>query len=271
MELGRKFYIVKIPHLSEKTYINLSDLVVELYNHIYVNGITNLSLINIDSYFMSIHIANYKIMYNECLYMYNHENLIKVLSLYPEFMFIDSEIKKKFMDIQPKTFKNVLNTHIPQIKKNCGQTKTRKLVKKDVIPDEKFVTPKENPLNIDQELMTFESDKSSYILIKKDVAAGKYNIDEMHPCFILKYQIFEIMEMKGILNLNSNENLQDEYTKFYELYNECGEDEVSDASENDKIYVPHNYYYMTSEEKENFVKGFDISLQEFEEKYLNQD
>jgi hypothetical protein len=119
----------------------------------------------------------------------------------------------------------------------------------------------------------YESDKHSYSLIKNDIEKGLIKEEEIHPDFTVKYQIFKILELKGMVDLNSNNNIIEEYKKFDDIYQiTLLEDVYSTISEEDKIndiYIPHNYHYLTDDEKEEYAKKYQMTKQQLEDRYLS--
>ena len=151
---------------------------------------------------------------------------------------------------------------LDQNKKNIDNTKQEEL-------NEELDSKNE----INKKIRIFESDKRSYILMKNDIDSGIFKIEQMHPYFFLKYQIFKILDQRGKINLDSNNNIDQEYELFYELYAVCNEQEennMEDKKEVCKVYIPHNYHYMTSDKKEEHAKKYNMTRQYFEDKYINR-
>lgn len=157
--------------------------------------------------------------------------------------------------------------------------------------DENFEAKKENERNkkietrrANEKISIFMSDKKSYTMICNDLKDGIIKIDDIPQFFVLKYEIFKILENRGVINFDTNDNIDDEYDIFKTLFEECSDcvddpkyvplgiyrdDEFSRKSSNKKIYIPHNYQYMTKEEKEKYAKKYKMTLSQFENKYIN--
>ena len=123
-----------------------------------------------------------------------------------------------------------------------------------------------------QKLKIFDSDKRSYIKIRQDLEKNNISSDDIHPCFVLKYHIFKILDGRKSIDFTSNNNIRQELELFQTLYDEC--DENSDDDENDKnnipqkVYVPHNYNFMDDDKKEEYAKKYKMTRKQFENKYI---
>ena len=153
--------------------------------------------------------------------------------------------------------------------------------KKDRGFDEKFETKKETERTErieakrnNENLKVFTSDKKSYVLIKKDLENGSLKRENMNPYFVLKYQIFKILELRKSVDFTNDDNIVQEYELFTSLYDACDDNAKEDCSlinpkPIEKIYIPPNYQYMTKEKKEEYAKKYKMSLKQFEDKYIN--
>nr|QZX43313.1 hypothetical protein [Mimivirus sp.] len=79
--------------------------------------------------------------------------------------------------------------------------------------------------------------------------------------------IFKLLETRNCLNLSNDENIKEEYKLFNELYQLDNDDSPEDNIIS-KVYVPHNYHYMTISQKENHAKNYGLTIEEFENKFL---
>jgi hypothetical protein len=108
--------------------------------------------------------------------------------------------------------------------------------------------------------------------MKNDIEKGTLKQNQMHPYFVIKYQIFKILEQRGKINFSSNSNISQEYEIFNELQNVCNEKDEDDTKIDQsicKVYIPHNYHYMSQDKKEDHAKKYKMTLQQFEDKYIN--
>lgn len=134
-----------------------------------------------------------------------------------------------------------------------------------------------------EHLNVFKSDKKSYVQIKRDIDTGIFRRDQIHPLFTIKYQLFQILESRNKINFGSDGNINDEYEIFMDLYNACNED--NDCNDNNKcndhtkcgdhtnkcnIWVPIKYNYMSIQEKIDYAGKYNMTLDEFEKKYVNK-
>ncbi len=116
-----------------------------------------------------------------------------------------------------------------------------------------------------EKMNIFMSDKKVYIQLKKDIENGLFSKDNINPYYVMKYQIFRVLEERKSINFESDENIDNEYKIFTELYDACNEDE----DETVKVYIPHNYHYMTDLQKTEHAKKYKMTREQFEEKYVN--
>lgn len=121
-----------------------------------------------------------------------------------------------------------------------------------------------------EKLKIFESDKRSYIQIKKDIQNGLLLSSSINPYFMLKYEIFKVLEKRNCLDVNSNDNIYEEYDIFRSLYEECDETDADSCEEQPvKVYIPHNYQYMSTDKKEEYANKYKMTRHQFEDKYIN--
>ena len=135
---------------------------------------------------------------------------------------------------------------------------------------------KRNETN-NEKFKIFESDKRSYIQMKRDIDEGWLDKEHLNPAFVMKYQIFKILEARNSIDTASDQNISQEYEFFSSLYNECQVDDQDCAKDGcpleqpvkNKVYVPYNYHYMTNDKKEEYAKKYKLTRQQFEDMYLN--
>lgn len=126
-----------------------------------------------------------------------------------------------------------------------------------------------------ENLKVFVSDKKSYVLIKKDLEDGNLKRENMNPYFVVKYQIFKILDSRKSIDFTNDNNIKDEYTLYTTLLEACNDDNSNEdcslinPKPIAKVYIPHNYQYMTQDKKEEYAKKYKMSLKQFEDKYIN--
>lgn len=185
---------------------------------------------------------------------------------------IYKEKQKKLLEEKPKKIHDRKN-------KSRGEKNNSSVPTRDKNFDEIFELSKEierdkrvEQFRRNEKFKMFESDKGSYIKIKKDIDSGLIKASEVHPFFALKYQIFKLLESRKVINFSKNDNIVDEYKLFRELYEECDEDNQKNNKKCDpvkKVYIPHNYQYMTDTDKELYANKYNLTKTQFEEKYIN--
>lgn len=176
--------------------------------------------------------------------------------------------------------KNILEK--AQAAQDTSKKEEVKAVLKKAQFDEPFEEKKEKERNekiiqnrSNEKIRVFESDKKSYLQIKNDLEKGLLKREEMHPYFILKYPIFKVLEARNAINFTSNDNIVQEYNLFSDLHdydyeNDCPKSEVKPVNTNvSKVYVPHNYNYMTIEQQEKHAAKYRMTRKQFEEKYVS--
>src|SRR5581483_8177583 len=142
-------------------------------------------------------------------------------------------------------------------------------VKPDPVPKEITITM--SPNTNDENLNIFASDKKSYVKIKFDVENGFLKKDQIHPLFVIKYQIFQILESRGVINFLSDEQIKTEYDIYITLYDACKEENEDNEDKEKKasVWIPPNYHYLTDEKKEEYATKYKMNRAEFEDKYIN--
>jgi hypothetical protein len=108
---------------------------------------------------------------------------------------------------------------------------------------------------------TYKTNKKIY----KDIK-NKLDETDVHPIFLVNYQIFKIMEAKKIISFEDDSNVDNEFIE-YEQINDVV-DQLLDEDVESIVYVPHNYHFMTQEEKKAHVDKYNISLEKFEKEYV---
>lgn len=244
-----------------------------LYRFIFNEKNVILSNIKVVCYYMDIPYTTFNIVYNKGIHLCVENNCLRIASLYPEFEVLDTKLagilgKNNYTNLDDKRI-NIKSSQ--NLKENIHS----KFDEMEHANDNKISfsnTKNEIASRIDQ-IKKFESDKYSYSLIKNDMEKGLTDEEKIHPDFMVKYQIFKILESRKTIDLNTNKNIVDEYSKFIDMYqayleNEC--DNKLEISPQKNVYVPHNYNYLVEEEKEQYAKKYQMSRQQFENEYVNK-
>jgi len=182
---------------------------------------------------------------------------------------------------------NTLNKDIKVVPKVSRQFDEAFELKKEEVRNQKLEQFRRN-----EKFNTFESDKKSYLQLKKDIENGLIKSTEIHPYFILRYHIFKVLELRGAINFTNSDHILTEYNLFTDLYEAYEEDNDQDTrsaslatdtidttntepcvrckpAKSIKPYIPHNYKYMTDSNKEAYAKKYKMSRREFEDKYAS--
>lgn len=278
-------------------YDSLEDAIINIYQLLNYDTKTDFDNILLNIVYYHNIVTTFYLMYKEgSLFLHNDDNFIKISSMYPQFLSLDNIFK---MD-KPKLSNNLnKNNKLNTPQKKSDNHRHQSLLKKSVTPlvntkpvnldadnkvssteksfDENFELLKEKQrcdrINHNKNIEKFKvfyNDKVAYTLVKNDIETGLLHNDNINPAFVLKYKIFKILESRDNINFNDDDNITEEYNLFNELYDVCLEnEEEEEIKEIKKIYIPHNYYYMTNDKKEEHAKKYKMTMKEFEDKYIN--
>lgn len=263
-------------------FTSLAEMVGILYQKLHFHKQINFSKdIVIQQLYKNVAIAVYHLnIYRNTLVMYNENNHIQITSLFPEYMAVDQAFIKQYgKNNEPHLSEKNNHTYLcnacptanePRKKirhqslfdkaKQAEQSKKESIKINNSPPMEKHIENENN-----QKFRVFQSDKRSYVQIKQDIDAGQLKRDDINPAFILKYQIFKLLDERGSIDFTSDAKIKEEYDIFYELYQVCLENDDDDScvKEPNNVYIPHNWNYMTDEQKEAYVKKCKMTLPEF--------
>lgn len=126
-----------------------------------------------------------------------------------------------------------------------------------------------NDMQPKEKIRIFESDKTCYTKIKHDIEKGSIKIENINPCFKVKYLVFKVLESRNSINFTNNDNINAEFDLFNTLYDECNKNSQEKCCSKQKIYIPHNYQYMSNDKKEEYARKYKMTLKQFEDKYIN--
>ncbi|AVL94629.1 hypothetical protein ma243 [Moumouvirus australiensis] len=229
----------------------------------------------ITKYYMNHAILYFKLKYETGLIMYNENNIIRICDFFPEFTPMDKIIESLYFGsvctknnysqkpISIKT-KKISQEKKPRNHKFLDKGKKEFLVL-DTFNKNSTVNKENSVIEDNKDLILFKSDKNSYKLIKNDIDKGILDSKDINMFFADKFTVFKLLETRNCLDLENNDNIKTEYELFKELY----EPEENIISEEENIYVPYNYHYISEQEKKNHAKKYGMSVEEFENKYVN--
>jgi hypothetical protein len=111
----------------------------------------------------------------------------------------------------------------------------------------------------------YEANKRAYYMMTDDIKKGDLLEEKISPLFRDKYPIYRFMDEKGLLDQD------DEYETFLRLFNELYPEDEEETSKDD--WIPHNYHYLTDEQREKYknskLKHKD-EIEEFIEKNVEK-
>jgi hypothetical protein len=131
-------------------------------------------------------------------------------------------------------------------------------------------------LKPNESLRIFESDKKSYLLMKLDINNGILKANEINSYFYDKYQIFKILDSRNAIKFNNNDDIKNEYKLFLDMFECCDElaenvnvkaTEINPPDNKADIYIPHNYKYMTNDQKNTYAKKYKMTAHDLD-KYI---
>ena len=135
---------------------------------------------------------------------------------------------------------------------------------------------------VDKKLANFIYDKNSYIKMREDILNGDFECDDMNPIFFEKYETFELLLSKHLINLDNNDNIEKEFNNFENyleqiksILNEdldttqnnniiISNDNVGISNNNNNgIYIPNNFNEMNKMEQIRYAEKFNMTLENF--------
>ncbi|MEM0354233.1 MAG: hypothetical protein QXW79_01490 [Thermoplasmata archaeon] len=239
--------IIDTQTTHQERYSSILDIITPLYKYLF-DSIKFCSQsepkfhfpeVKIIIYYYNLPVSIFNVSFDNGVVLYNSDNKIKLSSISPQHAALDILITKIFEECS-QGVSNIENLETNTIE---------------------FCDRKVN--NIRDELKVFESDKRSYVLIKKDVEEGKITEDEINLFFVPKYQIFRILESRGVINFLNNNKLDEEYRHFKVLYDACKDDESNSREQKVVPYIPHNFQYLSEQEKKSYVEKYHMTMEEF--------
>lgn len=292
-QLHKHHYIINSHNpLITRTVYNLQNAVAHIYKSLLSVHSEEWANIELVHYYMNIPIVTFNVDFEKTLILKNAENKICTTSIYPEFTQFDILLLNKIGKQKYQHKNAIINDRpaqiLPIVKNNntgiankITSENTKNAFHKRFLENIKSNTTEKNkPLDIqtihqnnnqnenninNPKLRLFSSDKKAYYKVKKDIDNGIISAEEINPLFTLKYQILRVIDNRKILNLDNDDNITKEYDIFMEIHDEYLNDN-NIATE--KVYIPHNYHYMSKEKKEEHAKKYRMSLRQFEDKYI---
>lgn len=285
-------YLCPVDFVSNEYFCQLDSAIDYLYQFMHYNKEFKLSDICLVCYQASIPINTFYIKYENGLILFNDDNQIHVTALYPEKTAIDHAISRSNT---PTQFNAPKQSNAPQQSSTIAQPKTTEKrsrhqhiynraknmkpvvsTKKDNEVNEVIEQPikvvdvsVKNVDNMHTQKRVFSSDKYSYQKIKNDIDEDRMDPDDINPCFVLKYDILKVLDSRGKIEFDNDDNIDQEYDDFMMLYQLYLEDIANDDDNNtDDVYIPHNYNYLSLEKQTEHAAKYNMTHEEFENKYI---
>lgn len=270
---------VLVDHGNEHgVYYQLPQLIISLYQYL-IKNFNRLPETKVSIYYNNVYIDELKLTYQKNLVLYNDNNYISAPVICPEAYVLDVILGSKI----PRSQKNSQDRRISRLPEKQGKQEReegknmltrikRKFNGQEEVKEQIEELPRTDREPDEQEmiykkLMFFKNDKKAYFEIRNDIERGTLKWDDINPYFLLKYQIFRILEFRGAIKLG-NDNIEQEYQEFTQLHDVCQENNYECLS-TETVYIPHNYQYLSDYEKEEYAAKYHLTRQELEDRYIN--
>lgn len=246
--------IIKKTTAYATQYLSLGQLLPDLYCGIFHKNNKPCDT-EVVLYYNNIPVTRLSVIYDDGLLLFNESNHVKITSFYPEYLVLDSQLKQILSSTHPENDYFEKNKIIDNNKDDIDEI----FPINEAISDTEIDMEINNTLNIPYDnINIFENDKKSYLKIKNDIESGHLELDQIHPHFSLKYQIFKILELRNDINFNCDDHIKDEFAVFSKIY-EASKDDIEQEN---KPYVPHNYNYLTTEQKEEYATKYNSTKEQ---------
>lgn len=275
--------------------LNSNNDLRQIVYHIYSLLINNYAMIDnivINVTYFDVVTSNFNIKFDQFLYLTNTDSKIKIFDVYPEFACLDLCMVKKYIKniVLARDTTAPVHTKPTYLSANKSTPITNLPVVQSYFGSKPEITPmaslpikhfKSGPETtnlpiikpvieeLPKELKIFEADKKAYNRIKLDIQNDKFEYSNIHPQFMEKFCVMEILDNRGVLNFDSDTNTEEEYIVYKQLFDSITSDDVtslerlSDNDQDDLLdlkemidpdtkYTPHNAFYKGSEMEINF-------------------
>lgn len=214
------------------------------------------------STYFNIPYATFDICYDNGFILKNKDNCFKISTFIPKFRIFDSIWKELYLHRV-----NLTKNYPKPIMKQNTNVQPICTTNKCTTSQPKNINQTTPLLNIRHQ--KFLCDKKSYFKIKDDIDANIIKEIDINSDFLIKYDIFKILDSRDQLKKNIDTDLQNEYTLFTDFYNiyEEADDIITESKKPIMaIYIPPRYEYMTDQQKEDYAKKYKMTRIEFESK-----
>lgn len=268
---------------------DLYKIAISLYEFLSFNSQISYENIRIYQYYSNLDYYEFTIHYDRGLIIQKDDTLIRITTLFPNLIFLDSPLASRSSTITTKPVTRPNKTpsmpvgrrrfarersskHLPTI-----NTNVRKKVNNSTPQVETEINwiLKDNSCDktpISTEMRQYLSDKSSFFKIARDIDDGILDEENINSNFAIKYCIFKLLHSRNSIREDTetidSKHLREEYEIFNDLYQECLENETEEPPTK-TVYVPHNYFYLSVEQKEKIAREYNLTVEEFETIHVN--
>lgn len=230
-------------------------------------------------------ISEFSVKFRQTLILENATEKITPSQFYPEFLACDAALIHKVVPGQNISTGLVINPSVRIRRAGCTPYRKGNLLR-DESRDVGLLSchsdiscPHPNPITTDTEtiidmvvknksqpkLSVFASDKKSYQKIRDDILAGKMSEQKINPDFVLKYDLFRILEKKSAINFDTDSDIESEFHLFTDFMTNCdSESETENENAATQVYLPHNWDYMSLEQKQQYADNYSMTINELE-------
>jgi hypothetical protein len=166
---------------------------------------------------------------------------------------IQTEIPESFISKQKEFEKAKQNRNIKQEK-----VKLKNDPEVDRLNDENRKRRFEEQ-RLEERKRIFVIDKKNYLIFKKELESGELSWDDFPILFAQKFLILRLLDDRCEINFDNDDSIDKEFAFYDEIIKQ-----LEHKDENTRIAIPYNYNYMTSEQKEEYSKKMNISVEDLE-------
>lgn len=223
-----------------ETDSNLISIIYLLYENLLI--MRNIDLYRVVVCYHNIILNEWGVSYHGGLCLKNRDTTLKITDLFPIFECLDKKLiplfrnKKKIPRVLkfPKSGVKPIQEHVPEkqyemekteILEETGQKMQTRVESVGDETGKRLNFKEKNGYNIHK----FQEDKNIYLQLKDVVDKGEMDPEMIHDIFICKYVIFQLLEYRGDINFENNENVEREYSIFY--------DHLQKIEDEEKIFI----------------------------------
>jgi hypothetical protein len=118
---------------------------------------------------------------------------------------------------------------------------------------------------VEERKRVFLTDKKVYQLCKDDLASGELQWERFPVIFASKYLILKLLEDRNQIDFTNNDAVEREFELFDAIMKQMEPHRPKRA-----VSIPHNYNYMTAEQKNEYAIQFDMTVEELEKLQIEE-